>query len=168
MESEAESAVGAEVESGVESAAVSRAGEAVGTAEEPAAVLVGAEADSAPMAAADAADVFDVVDGDGAGAGAGVPTLVLVAAAWAVLSPPAPGATAGDGVPGDAGVPVDAGSSVTGAAGGSWTDGADGAPALEVEDMVSSAPSGATAASPMDDDEPATHVDESYGRGLGW
>ena len=154
MESEAESGV----VSAVVSAVVSRAGEAVGTAEEPAAVLAGAEADSAPTAAEDAADVAD-------GDGDGVPTVVLVADAWAVLSPPAPGAAAGDGVPGDACVSVDAGSSVTGAAGRWWPDGADGAPALE--DTAASAPSVATAGSPMDDDEPATHVDESYGRGLG-
>ena len=82
-----------------------------------------------------------------------------------MLSPPVPGAAAGDGVPGDACVSVDAGSSVTGAAGRPWPDGAAGAPALE--DAASSAPSGATAGSPMDDDEPATQVDESYGRGLG-
>jgi hypothetical protein len=146
------------VVSGVVSAVVSRAGEAVGTAEEPAAVFAGAGADCAPMAAGDAADVAD-------GDGDGVPTFVLVADAWAVLSPPVPGAAAGDGVPGDACVSVDAGSSVTGAAGRSWPDGADGAPALE--DTASSAPSVATAGSPMDDDEPATQVDESYGRGLG-
>ena len=156
MESEAESGV----VSAVVSAVVSRAGEAVGTAEEPAAVFAGAGADCAPMAAGDAADVPD-----GDGDGDGVPTVVLVADAWAVLSPPVPGAAAGDGVPGDASVSVDAGSSVTGAAGRWWPDGADGAPALE--DTASSAPSVATAGSPMDDDEPATHVDESYGRGLG-
>lgn len=158
MESEAESGV----LSAVVSAVVSRAGEAVGTAEEPAAVFAGAGADCAPMAAGEAADVAD-----GDGDGDGVPTVVLVADAWAVLSSPVPGAVAGEGVPGDACVSVDAGSSVTGAAGRSWPVGAVGASALEVEDTASSAPSVATAGSPMDDDEPATQVDESYGRGLG-
>jgi hypothetical protein len=165
VDSPVDGAVESEAEREAVSAVVSRAGEAVGTAEEAAAVLAGALADSAPIAPEDAADVAD-----GEGDGDSVPSVVLVADAWAVLSSPVPGAAAGDAVPGDAGVGVDAGSSVTGAAGRSWPDGADGADggtAPQLEDTASSAPSVATAGSPMDDDDPATHVDESYGRGLG-
>lgn len=173
------------VESAADSGAAGAAGGAVvaaggaGLAAGGAAwAVTGAEADSARDAATDGdggAGTAGTAGGPGsggvgAGGAGGDPTGALVAAAGAVSPPPMPGAAAEEGVPVAAGVPVTAGSSVTGASGRSSPDvadeGADEGAVVQVEDTASSAPSVATAGSPMDDDEPATDVDESYGRGL--